>query len=376
MNADEDLDLSAGPAIDEPAIPPTSDPSGGIPVAPPAQPAAPRRANRGVAAIIALVLFAAGIGIGWLFTGADEPASTPEVAETPGSGPVLTEVSDEPIADVAEVLLPSIVQLERPGGVGSGVVYSADGKILTAAHVVEGTSEVIVRLSDGRRLTGRVMGADPSNDIAVVTVDASDLPVAALALDDAPRVGQVAIALGSPWGLESTVTAGIVSAVDRPLFDGDGPRAMLQTDAPINPGNSGGALADIRGRVIGINVSIFSETGSNDGVGFAVPISRAYRVAEAILEGRPFVAGFLGVEIERPAGGEAGAVVTSVQPGSAADLAGIRVGDIIVAVAGRPVSDQLDLGAQIRGRAAGDVVEVDLLRDGETVSVTATLGSR
>lgn len=351
---------------------------GAPPSAAPASPASTRsRAGRGVAALLAVVLFASGLGIGWLFSGGD---STPAPGETAPStaertAPLL-EVSDEPIADVAEALLPAIVQIERPDGVGSGVIYASDGKILTAAHVVGGTSEVVVRISDGRRLTGRVVGADTGNDIAVVTVDAGDLPAAALALEEPPRVGQVAIALGSPWGLESTVTAGIVSAVDRPLFDGEGPRAMLQTDAPINPGNSGGALADKEGRVIGINVSIFTESGANDGVGFAVPIARAYRVAEAILEGRTFVAGFLGVEIERPAGGEAGAVVTSVQPGSAAALADIVPGDIIVAVDGRSVSDQLDLGAQIGGRAAGDTVEIDLVRDGRQVTVTATLGSR
>lgn len=348
-----------------PAEPSTSGPG--------AAPSPPR--NRGVAAILAVVLFASGLGIGWLFSGG-EPAAVVEETEPPVEAPAPREVSAEPIADVAEALLPSIVQIERPGGVGSGVVYSSDGKILTAAHVVEGTREVVVRLSDGRRLTGRVVGADTTNDIAVVTVDADGLPAAPLALDEEPRVGQVAIALGSPWGLDSTVTAGIVSAVDRPLFDGEGPRAMLQTDAPINPGNSGGALADIEGRVIGINVAIFSESGANEGVGFAVPIERAYRVAEGILEGRTFVPGFLGVEIGPPPGGEAGAVVTSVSPGSAAARAGIEVGDIIVSVDGRAVSDQLDLGAQIRSHAAGDVIEIELLRDGEPVTVTATLGSR
>ncbi len=348
------------------------------PSAPPASPASTRsRAGRGVAALLAIVLFASGLGIGWLFSGGDSSPAPGEAATSTAQGPApLLETSSEPIADVAEGLLPAVVQIERPDGVGSGVIYASDGKILTAAHVVAGTSEVVVRISDGRRLTGRVVGADPGNDIAVVTVDAGDLPAAPLALEEQPRVGQVAIALGSPWGLESTVTAGIVSAVDRPLLDGDGPRAMLQTDAPINPGNSGGALADKDGRVIGINVSIFTESGANGGVGFAVPIARAYRVAEAILEGRTFVAGFLGVEIERPAGGEAGAVVTSVQPGSAAALADIVPGDIIVAVDGRPVSDQLDLGAQIGGRAAGDTVEILLLRDGRQVTVTATLGSR
>jgi S1-C subfamily serine protease len=360
------------------------------------------RVSRWQTVLMALVLFASGIGIGWLVTGEEAPSFIDEtpttIAETvsgtagtsggvvnsvPSDGTVTTEplidspVTDEPVADVAEALLPAIVQIELPfGGLGSGVVYHPDGRILTAAHVVEGVDEVRVRLSDGDRVPGIVLGADSGNDIAVIEVDRTGLPAAPLALDTEPRVGQMAVALGSPWGLDSTVTAGVISAVDRPIQTQNGFRAMLQTDAPINPGNSGGALADRHGRVIGINVSIFSASGANDGVGFAVPIDRAYRVAEALAGGEEFVPGFLGVVIQPSDDGAAGAVVSEVSPGTAAERAGIMVGDRIVSVDGTPIADPSDLGAQIRDRQAGDVVSVEVVRDGEEFVTEITLGAR
>ncbi len=360
------------------------------------------RPSRWPTLVMALVLFASGIGIGWLVTGDEAPSLIDDTPTTvavgassttappqdgasslPAGGGVTTDtliddpVTDEPVADVAAALLPTIVQIELPfGGLGSGVVYDPDGRILTAAHVVEGVDEVRVRLSDGDRVPGVVLGADSRNDIAVIEVDRTGLPAAPLALDTEPRVGQMAVALGSPWGLDSTVTAGVISAVDRPIQTQNGFRAMLQTDAPINPGNSGGALADRHGRVIGINVSIFSTSGANDGVGFAVPIDRAYRVAEALAGGDEFVPGFLGVVIRSSDDGAAGAVVSEVTPGTAAEQVGIRVGDRIVSVDGTPIADPSDLGAQIRDRQAGDVVSVEVVRDGESLSLDITLGAR
>jgi S1-C subfamily serine protease len=277
---------------------------------------------------------------------------------------------------VAAALLPSIVQLDTGTGVGSGVIYDSAGWILTAAHVVLGVSTVDVRLFDGRVVSGRVAGADTVADIAVVQIEESGLKAAPLALDEKPRVGQLAIALGSPWGLDSTVTSGIVSAVDRSLTDfaGGNSRSMLQTDAAINPGNSGGPLADRQGRVIGINVSIFTESGASDGVGFAVPIDRAFRVAEALRSGEEFVPGFLGVRGEdAPAGSPAGAVMVEITPGSAAAAAGLEVGDLVTAVEGIPVTGIVDLAARIRDREAGDVVVLSVIRDGEQLELTATL---
>ncbi|MDQ3781309.1 MAG: trypsin-like peptidase domain-containing protein [Actinomycetota bacterium] len=194
---------------------------------------------------------------------------------------------DEPIADVAAALLPSVVQIERDGMVGSGFAYADGGRILTAAHVVAGAREVTVRTSDGRELTGVVLGGDPVADVAVVEVD-GDIPAAPLSLEDPVRVGQLAIAIGSPLGFQQSVTSGIVSAVDRDL-DVPGGRLedLIQTDAPINQGNSGGPLADREGRVIGVNVAIASFSGGSDGLGFAVAIDEAVAIAEPFTADQP-----------------------------------------------------------------------------------------
>jgi S1-C subfamily serine protease len=350
-------------------------------------PSGPRR-RAGLAVVTALALFAAGMGIGWLVT-SQPPAAAPAALSSSTSTllPVAGELpavgspaagSDEPVADVAAALLPSIVQIELPfGGLGSGVIYDDAGHILTAAHVVEGVFEVTVRLPDGDRVTGRVLGTDARNDIAVVAVEAEGLTPAPLALGETPRVGQLAVALGSPWGLDSTVTAGVVSAVDRPIADEAGTRSMIQTDAPINPGNSGGPLADRQGRVIGINVSIFTSSGASDGVGFAVPIDQAVRVAESIVTGGAFVPGYLGVSGDNaPVGEPAGALITEVFSGTPAALIGLQVGDVVVAVDGAPVSGILDLGAQMGARSAGDEVRLEVLRDGVTLEFRATLAAR
>ncbi|HSJ28582.1 MAG TPA: trypsin-like peptidase domain-containing protein [Acidimicrobiia bacterium] len=354
-----------------------------------------------------LTVFAAGWGIGWLAgpapveetpvttTSASPTTTTVPETETatdevilppdnttppadPVTGALVSGNSDEPVADVAQALLPSVVQIMLPsGGLGSGVIYDSNGRILTAAHVVTGVDAVLVRFANGDRVPGRVLGSDDANDIAVVEVDHTGLPAAPLALDDDPRPGQLAIALGSPWGLDSTVTSGIISAVDQAI---QGPdrllRLMLQTDASINPGNSGGPLADRYGRIVGINVSIYTASGANDGVGFAVPIERAYRVARALVEGGEFDPGFLGVTIDATATGRAGSVITSISPGSAAASGGLQVGDIVVAVDGDPIGDYTDLAAVIRNYAAGDTIELEVDRDGERLVLTAVLGSR
>jgi S1-C subfamily serine protease len=360
----------------------------------------PRRGSGWVAVLMAVVLFAGGVGVGWLFTEpAPEPASdtaveqpvasdisatttTTVVRDTglpPSTDPLVSTESDEPVADVAEMLLPAIVQIRLPGaGVGSGVIYASDGKIMTAAHVVEGFDTVEVVLSTGEREQGSVLGADSGNDIAVIEINRSGLPAAPLALDTKPRVGQMAVALGSPWGLDSTVTAGIVSAVDRALpdFASNRTRLMLQTDAPINPGNSGGALAGRDGRVIGINVSIFSVSGANDGVGFAVPIDRAFRVAEALVAGGEFAPGYLGVQITQSEDGSAGAVVTTIVPGTPAASSGLQIDDRVISMDGAPIADGDDLAAQVGGRQAGDVVELVIVRDGEELTIEVQLAER
>jgi putative serine protease PepD len=302
---------------------------------------------------------------------ATPPATNPPPAIDPESR------GAEPVADVARILGPAVVQIETEIGLGSGVIYSADGFILTNNHVVSGSAGVTVRLADGSRLQGEVLGTDPVVDIAVVKVEPHrELPVAELALGVPIEVGQLAVAIGSPFELQQTVTSGIVSAVNRPVPNGTGIVAMIQTDAPINPGNSGGALADRRGRVIGINTSIRTETGTNAGIGFAVPIDTAMETARRIIAGEPLDQAFLGVAGQEPPGGERGVLVTEITPGSAAEQAGLQVGDRITALDGQPVADLLGLAALVRSQRPGAEVVVDLVRDDSSLQVPIELGTQ
>ena len=294
--------------------------------------------------------------------------------------------TDEPVSDVADRLVPSVVHLEVLSenvfeqGAGSGVIFESDGFILTAAHVVatvvSGDAELTVRLSNGDRLPGEVVGTDPDSDVAVVKVERTGLIPAELALEDQPRVGQMVVAVGSPWGLESSVTSGVISAVDR-IVEG---RLLHQSDAVLYPGNSGGALADRYGRLIGINVSIFTDSTTLEqvefqGVGFAVPVDVAHRVARALMAGEPVHTAFLGVS-GRDTLGDAGVEIMEVFPGSGAEAAGLVVGDVVVAVGGRPVTGISDLAARIRHLAPGDVIVLNVLRGDQELILAATLLAR
>ena len=320
------------------------------------------------------------------------PATTaaPAPTTTATTQPVAEEVSppdlvvtDEPVADVADRLVPSVVHLEITSdnifeqGAGSGVIFDSQGYIFTAAHVVEtvvaGEADLTVRLSNGDRLPGEVVGTDPDSDVAVVKVGRSGLTPAELALGQRLRVGQIVVAVGSPWGLVSSVTGGVISATDR-IVDG---KLLIQSDAVLYPGNSGGALADRYGRLIGINVSIFTDSTTLEpvefqGVGFAVPIDVAYRVAEALIAGEPVHTTFLGVS-GRDSQGDAGVEIMEVFPGSGAETAGLMVGDVIVAVDDRPVTGISDLAARIRHRVPGDRLVLNIVRGEEELSLIATL---
>lgn len=332
----------------------------------------------GVAALVAAV---------WLIdnpTGTEPvPEAAPDtttttVAEVEVTTPTLAP-GEEPIADAAEIILPSVVRIEsiQGSGVGSGVIWDSDGLIITAAHVVEGQDEVRVRFDDGTQVTGTVLGAVEHVDIAVIQVDRTGLPAAEFHTEK-PRVGQTAIAVGSPWGLSSTVTAGIISAVDQTANCSlTGCASLVQTDAAINPGNSGGALVDRQGRVVGINVSIFSTSGANDGVGFAVPSDVVVDFAESILSGEPIETAFLGVSgTEFNEEGRAGALITEVTEGTAAEEVGIQVDDVIVFFDGVEIQSLADLSAQVRAHRPGDTVQLVLLRDGEEMTLEVTLGER
>jgi putative serine protease PepD len=335
----------------------------------------PRR-SRLLGALLALVLAAGGgFGIARLTAGSQEQPQARASAARPPARQV-PPVRGEPVASVAKALLPSVVQLETGSGVGSGVVYDPDGLVLTAAHVVEGASEVTVRLADGARIRGEVVGADEATDVAVVRVARTGLDAAALAVDSPVRVGQLAVAIGSPFGLEGTVTSGVVSAVGRSVVMGDGESvaSMIQTDAPINPGNSGGALADRRGRVIGINDSIRTPTGANAGVGFAIPIDTAASVAEDLLRGREPSIGFLGVSGSEPVSGPGGALVTEVHPGTPAASAGLQQGDLITEFDGRRIESMLELAAAVRSTSPGTRVTLEVRRSGASISTQVSVG--
>jgi S1-C subfamily serine protease len=329
--------------------------------------------------VVGLLLLLGGTALGWFIGNTEEsPAATTAttVAEQPAPAATTPIVgsSDEPVAAVAEALLPSMVQISTQQGLGSGFVYD-DGYVLTAAHVVEGFASVEVRFADGSVDLGSVVGTDSAHDIAVVAVDTEGVPAAQLGLDEELEVGQLAVALGSPWGLDQTVTSGVVSAVNRPVADFNSAQVLIQTDASINPGNSGGALADREGRVIGVNIEIFTTTGANTGVGFAVPITSAYEYASNIVAGTPIETAYLGVTGDSASGAQSGAVITEVVAGSGASAAGLQVGDIVTALDAQSVFSIQDLVARVRSYLPGDEVVLDVLRDGEELTIEVTLGT-
>lgn len=302
------------------------------------------------------------------------------------------------VAIVAKKVIPSIVnidvrtapqgfQMGAQEGTGSGVIYKADGYILTNNHVVGDAQEIAVTLASGEKLTGKRVGTDPENDIAVVKIEKSGLPALSTGDSDNLVVGQVAVAVGSPFGFEQSVTSGIVSALHRtvPAESSSGGTVVLtdliQTDAAINPGNSGGALCDSEARLIGLNTLIASSSGGSQGVGFAIPINTAVRVADDIIGGRPISHPYIGVSGQSVSENIAtqyslpvssGAYVTNIVSGGPADKAGIKSGDIIVEIDGKPVKSMDDLVAEVRKGKVGDKVTVTYYdgTDKKTAQVT------
>ncbi|HEX6098742.1 MAG TPA: trypsin-like peptidase domain-containing protein [Thermoanaerobaculia bacterium] len=275
---------------------------------------------------------------------------------------------EETVIRVARTATPAVVSVSRRGGSGSGVIVRADGIIITNAHVVGNARSVEIRTADGRTFTGEVLGMDPTVDTAIVRVQATNLPAAPLGDSDRLEVGQVAVAIGNPFGLERTVTRGVVSATNRAPEGVDIAAGLIQTDAAINPGNSGGPLLDSSGRVIGINTATYTGT---TGLGFAVPINVATDVMQQILtNGRvrravlgvgtrditPEVARYFRLPIEQ------GVVVVRVIRGLPAAQAGIRVEDFIVALDGEPIEHDGELRRLLRAKRPGDTVRVEILR--------------
>ena len=260
----------------------------------------------------------------------------------------------------------------RRSGLGSGVIVSTDGYILTNHHVVDGADQIKVDLNDNRTLDAKVVGSDPPSDLAVLKIEATNLPVLALGDSERVRVGDVVLAIGNPLGIGQTVTMGIVSAKGRQTGLSDGSfEDFLQTDAPINQGNSGGALVSTNSELIGINSQILSPSGGSIGIGFAIPSNMARSVLEQLIRAGKVRRGQLGIVVQKDA---RGVLVGQVQPGGPADRAGMKKGDIITAFNGVGVNDPNSLRNQIAGTPPGTEVMLTILRDGQQQQVRATLG--
>jgi serine protease DegS len=273
----------------------------------------------------------------------------------------------------------------RETSLGSGVILSAQGYILTNNHVIAGADEIAVALHDGRTVQAKLVGADPDSDLAVLKIDLPNLPVITLGHSKTLRVGDVVLAIGNPFGVGQTVTSGIVSALGRNSLGINTFENFIQTDAAINPGNSGGALINAYGDLIGINTAIYSESGGSMGIGFAIPISLARGVLTQIIEHGHVIRGWLGVKIQDISPDLAasfklsstdGAIITNIVLNGPADKAGLDRGDVIVEVAGRKVRDVRETLDQISQHKPGEHIDITIVRNGKTLTKQATIIER
>jgi Do/DeqQ family serine protease len=270
-------------------------------------------------------------------------------------------------------------------GLGSGVIISPEGYILTNNHVVEGADEIEVQLNDSRKVAAKVIGTDPETDVAVLKITLERLPVITLGNSDALQVGDQVLAIGNPFGVGQTVTSGIVSALGRNQLGINTFENFIQTDAAINPGNSGGALVDVDGRLIGINTAIYSRTGGNMGIGFAIPVSTAKQVLEGIVKEGLVTRGWIGVEpaelspeLVETFGVKAkdGVLITGVLQNGPAAHAGIRPGDVIVDVGGKHIANVSELLTSVAGLKPGAPAQFRIQRRDEALEVSVTPGRR
>ena len=268
---------------------------------------------------------------------------------------------------------------------GSGVIVSADGYILTNQHVVDGADEIEVALADGRKTDAKVIGADPETDLAVLKIALPNLPTITLGRMESTRVGDVVLAIGNPFGVGQTVTMGIISALGRNHLGINTFENFIQTDAAINPGNSGGALVDVHGNLLGINTAIYSRSGGSLGIGFAIPVSTARTVLESIIESGTVTRGWIGVEpqdvtpdITESFGlsQKSGAIVAGVLQGGPADKAGIKPGDILIGVDDQTIEDTTKLLNVIAQIKPGTMAHVHLIRKNKPVDVNLVVGKR
>jgi putative serine protease PepD len=349
------------------------------------------RKQRGMAAIVATAVIAGLVGGGAGFGGAyallgDRPGGTSLSSAPQGSSSV--NAAPGSVTAAAQTVLPSTVDiratLAQGEAEGSGVILTAGGDILTNNHVVAGSRELTVTLQDGTEHPATVVGTAPSYDIAVIRLQgASGLTPATLGNSSSLQVGQPVVAIGSPRGLTGTVTTGIVSAQNRTVtVQGEDGQAVvyngLQTDAPINQGNSGGPLVNLDGQVVGINSAI-ETTGQNSGsigLGFAIPVDQAKRVAQEIMSTGTATKPVLGVQGSIAGNSDNGAQIAAVQPGSPAEAAGLRAGDVVTQVGDAPVADFADLMARVGAHAPGEQVALTVGNGGAERTVNVTLGSQ
>jgi len=350
----------------------------------------------------------------WLPSRAGSPAAV--VQQAPTTGPLPTAVRIGSYNEAVQRAAPSVVNIftskeirsprhpllndpifrrffgeqlpdeaQRASSLGSGVIVSSSGLVLTNHHVVEAADEIEVALADGKKLLAKVVGNDPETDLAVLRVNADNLPAITFGSSDALKVGDVVLAIGNPFGVGQTVTSGIVSALGRTGLGINTFENFIQTDAAINPGNSGGALIDAGGNLVGINTAIFSRSGGSMGIGFAIPVSTAKMVVEQIVKSGGVTRGWIGVEVQEitPAladsfklGGQRGALIAGVLRGGPADKAGIKPGDVLTEVEGKPVADPTAMLNLIAALAPGSSAKMKLKRQGQDVDATISVGRR
>lgn len=274
---------------------------------------------------------------------------------------------------------------EQMASLGSGVIVSAEGYILTNNHVVEGADEIEVGLADGRKAEASVVGTDPETDLAVIRIKEKNLPVIVLGEPDTARVGDIVLAIGNPFGVGQTVTLGIISALGRNNLHINHFENFIQTDAAINFGNSGGALVDSRGNLLGINSAIYSQTGGSVGIGFAIPVSTAKTVLDSIVKHGQVVRGWIGIESQDITpelagnfglGRDSGAIIAGVVRGGPADRAGMRPGDILLAVKGRKVGNTNDMMNLIAALPPGEKAPMTVMRKNRETTLAVTVGRR
>jgi putative serine protease PepD len=366
------------------------------PWAPPAPPAAaPQRRRPGMAVVVATSLLAgalgAGLGAGAVIAIDDDSAGTGSTSDAVGDVSP-TALPDGSVSKVAAKVLPSVVSIQFTGeagsGSGSGVVIDESGLILTNNHVVEGAADggsLSVSFQDGTSTAAEIVGLDPSSDLAVISVeDVENLTAVKLGDSETLQVGESVIAIGSPLGLNGTVTTGIVSAKNRPVLPGEGVGDSgvlnaIQTDAAINPGNSGGALVNLDGELVGINSAIATlgaSTGGQSGsigLGFAIPINQAKWISDQLIETGSVDHALLGISVDNATGEVRGALVSSVEPGSTAEEIGLEEGDVITGFGPQAIDSAEAIIAAVRSVEPGTTVNVTFVRDGDTQSVDATL---